>query len=71
MKNRIINLRERLHDTVHSGCCHHTSDTLQILLHPRESRSALQTLINQVLASISYNMQYHSCLTILRLTDLL
>lgn len=68
IKHRIINMRQTLYDKLHSGCCHHTSDTLWILLHPMLPPSALQTLINQVLASISYNMQYHGRVTILSLT---
>lgn len=61
-KSRTLNLRETLRDTVPSGFVITTSATLQILLHPRHSVSALQALINQVLASASYKMQYHVCL---------
>lgn len=60
-ESRTLNLRETLHDAAPSGFVITTSDTLQIILHPRHSASALQALINQVLASVSYKMQYHVC----------
>lgn len=61
-KSRTLNLRGTLCDTAPSGFVITTSATLQILLHPRHSVSALQSLINQVLASTSDKMQYHVCL---------
>lgn len=62
IKNRTVNLRETSRDAVPNGFVITTSDALQILLHPRHFPSALQALINQALASVSYKMQYHVCL---------